>query len=398
MIVFVNTRTYILQMSSPALATPVPQSNPQSNYIEQAHASLRAGRIGEAAATLRRLLEDEPANVLGWCALGDALEHAGLEHDAIRARAKGLRHGRAVGYFRNMETTPELLRPRIVALIGDVNRQLFDTVGQGLDQVHAAWGPAAMRRVAHAMNVFVGRAQDGPRSAHQAPKFLFFPGLPEGPWHDPALHPWSARLVGAWDRIRAEALAVLQDDGALEDFLRFEPGQSRKGYLGGAGAKPAWDAFFFYRHGQRYGDNHARCPQTSALLDEIELCEVAGQAPEICFSVLQPGTHIMPHHGVTNTRLVYHLPLVVPGDCALKVHGGGEHRWREREPMMFDDTFLHEAWNRSAQPRVILLMDCWNPHLTPEERGAVRVLVELISAYENFGAHDFDRVMRQLGG
>lgn len=375
-------------------AVPATPTDP----LQQADREVRGGRLDAAAATLRVLLDLQPANALGWMALGDVLAQAGQGRDATRARAKGLLHGRAAGWFMNMATTPEPLRPHIVAIIGEVNRQLAETVAQGLAQVHAAYGAAAMKRVTHAMNVFLGRAQDRPQSAHQAPRFLFFPGLPAGPYHDPALHPWSAHLVEAHAAIRAEALAVLHDGGALEEFLTFKPGQSKAAYLGGDGARPSWDAFFFYRNGRRYDDNHARCPQTSALLDAIELCEVDGQAPEICFSVLQPGTRIMPHHGVTNTRLVYHLPLVVPGDCALHVFGGGEHHWREGAPMMFDDTFLHEAWNQSAQPRTILLMDCWNPHLTREERGAVRLLVEAISACERFETQDFERVLPQLGG
>jgi aspartyl/asparaginyl beta-hydroxylase (cupin superfamily) len=61
----------------------------------------------------------------------------------------------------------------------------------------------------------------------------------------------------------------------------------------------------------------------------------------------------------------------------------GEHHWKEGELMMFDDTFLHEAWNRSGEPRLIVLMDCWNPHLTEPEKAAVKQLVEAIDAFEN---------------
>ncbi|MEO7339196.1 MAG: aspartyl/asparaginyl beta-hydroxylase domain-containing protein, partial [Caldimonas sp.] len=60
--------------------------------------------------------------------------------------------------------------------------------------------------------------------------------------------------------------------------------------------------------------------------------------------------------------------------------GGGIHAWTEGELVMFDDTFLHEAWNRSAQTRVVLLMDCWNPHLTAVERLACTQLIEMISS------------------
>jgi aspartate beta-hydroxylase len=161
------------------------------------------------------------------------------------------------------------------------------------------------------------------------------------------------------------------------------PGPKPANYLGGAAAQPAWDAFFFYRHAKRYDEHHARAPVTSALLESIELCRVRHQAPEILFSVLRPQSTIMPHYGVTNTRLVFHLPLLVPPDCALNVVDRGTHAWREGEPMMFDDTYLHEAWNRSDHVRVILLMDCWNPHLSDAEKHAVRLLVEAIDAIEN---------------
>ena len=72
----------------------------------------------------------------------------------------------------------------------------------------------------------------------------------------------------------------------------------------------------------------------------------------------------------------------VPPDCALNVVDVGEHHWREGELMMFDDTYLHEAWNRSDRSRVIVLMDCWNPNLTPVEREAVKAFIETVSGLD----------------
>ena len=37
----------------------------------------------------------------------------------------------------------------------------------------------------------------------------------------------------------------------------------------------------------------------------------------------------------------------------------------------FDDTFLHEAWNRTDQRRVVLILDTWNPW-SCEPRNALR--------------------------
>jgi aspartate beta-hydroxylase len=82
---------------------------------------------------------------------------------------------------------------------------------------------------------------------------------------------------------------------------------------------------------------------------------------------------------VTNTRLVGHLPLIVPEDCALVV-GGEEHVWQEGRVVVFDDTYEHEAWNRSAKIRVVLIFDIWNPYLTEVERLAVAELMARMGA------------------
>ncbi|HEU4777434.1 MAG TPA: aspartyl/asparaginyl beta-hydroxylase domain-containing protein [Telluria sp.] len=370
----------------------------ESLAVNIAQTQIAADRFGDAVDTLATLLAEVPASAVGWVMLGDVLQLAGLPDLAASARYQAVTRAQALGLMMNMETTPEPLRPFVEQLIAGVNEQKPMRIGQTLERMRAQLGAAAIKRVEHAAAAYLGQLEDGPTNPHQQPKFLFFPGLPEGPYHDPYLHPWASKFDDAYDAIRAEALAVLRREEGLENFLSFKPGQSRAGYLGGEGRNPSWDAFFFYRHGQRHDANHAACPATSAVLNSIELCEVAGQAPEICFSVLQPGTHIMPHHGVTNTRLVMHLPLIVPPGCALNVHGGGEHVWKERELMMFDDTFKHEAWNKSDQTRVILLMDCWNPHLTAAERIATRHLVETISAYENFPEGDLRAIAQQLRG
>ena len=176
--------------------------------------------------------------------------------------------------------------------------------------------------------------------------------------------------------IRNEAVRVLANDGRFESYLRRNSATDIQDHLRSDSGVPSWEAFFFYRRGERYTEHHLRCPITSQVLDSIDLCKIESEAPEICFSVLKPGTEILPHHGVTNLRLVLHLPLLVPPNCALNVFGGGEHHWQEGKTVLFDDTYRHEAWNRSSQSRVILLMDCWNPYLTLPERDALQLLLK----------------------
>ena len=95
---------------------------------------------------------------------------------------------------------------------------------------------------------------------------------------------------------------------------------------------------------------------------------------------IEPGTHILPHRGVTNTRVVCHLPLVVPEGCAITV-GGERREWRVGEAIAFDDTYEHEAWNRGTATRVVLIIDVWNPSLTAAERDAVATLAETLGDF-----------------
>lgn len=66
---------------------------------------------------------------------------------------------------------------------------------------------------------------------------------------------------------------------------------------------------------------------------------------------------------VSPIRLITHLPPIVLADCALRV-GGEIHQWQAGRCVTFDDTFEHEAWNRSGETRVVLILDCWNPDLS----------------------------------
>ena len=81
-----------------------------------------------------------------------------------------------------------------------------------------------------------------------------------------------------------------------------------------------------------------------------------------------------------NTRLICHLPLIVPPNCRLRV--GNEVRNVEAGKMLiFDDSIEHEAWNDSDETRVILLFEIWRPELDAEERRALTAMFEAIGLY-----------------
>jgi beta-hydroxylase len=75
------------------------------------------------------------------------------------------------------------------------------------------------------------------------------------------------------------------------------------------------------------------------------------------FSRLGPGTVIEPHSGFDGDFLRMHLALQVPkGDCALRCNKE-KIKWKEGKAFVFDDRLEHEAWNRTHNERVVLIVD-----------------------------------------
>jgi aspartate beta-hydroxylase len=347
--------------------------------VELAVVRATANQLNRACEGLQSFVERTPAAPLAWLVLAKMMDDNGLP-GAPLARFEALNQAHALGVWQAPAKTPPHLVPQIQQAVRAVLQQRGEVLDGLLDPLRRQFGPESLKRINKAVRGYLNEAVPAPPDPMQRPRFLYVPELPTTPFLDTALQPWTPLLREAYSGVRAEAVSLILEGCELEEFIKVQEGDCIDNYLGGL--RPSWDAFFFYRRGKRYDDNHRRCPRTSALLESIDLARIPGQTPEICFSVLAPDTHILPHHGVTNARTVMHLPLIVPPQCALNLVDRGTHYWVEGEPVMFDDTFLHEAWNRSDSARVVLLMDCWNPHLTMAERAAVVSLSRAIGVLD----------------
>lgn len=339
------------------------------------------GDLHGAVESLRACVDAAPDMFVARLRLGLALEQLGDSHRALLAYFGAVNSAQSHGRWMSDDTTAPGLRQSVQHAIRAINvgrRGLFDAVLEPLRQRH---GRAELSRVEDCLAIYLGDRPANLPDSRQKPKFLYFPGVPSQPYYGTERFPWQAELEAATDVIREELQAVLAENQPLLPFLGNQSAEELKGHLASSGAQPAaWDGYFFYRHGDRFDEHHARCPRTSAVLERIPLVRIRDHAPETLFSVLRPGTHILPHRGVTNTRLVTHLPLIVPPDCAINV-GGELHEWKEGRCVTFDDTFEHEAWNRSDRTRVVVILDSWNPDLTEVERVAVTDLVEAIGDF-----------------
>ena len=353
-----------------------------STILQQLGAALLAnGDFVDAAEKFHAALKKEPTMFVARLQLGIALEQAGESHDALINYSMAIRKAQENGRWLNDETTAPGLRDVVLYAIRYVNEGRKHLFQSAIEPLRHRYGASELRRVEKSLAIYLAEIPANIPDSRQQPKFLYFPDIPSRPYYSRDRFPWIAALEAGTGSIREEVLSVLSHANSLESFLQTDSHQDASELLQSSNDQaPAWDAYFFHRHGERFGDHCLKCPQTAALLDTLPLAYVREHSPETLFSVLSPGTHILPHRGVTNTRLVTHLPLIVPPNCALRV-GGETHVWEEGRCVTFDDTFEHEAWNNSKETRVVLIVDSWNPDLSEAERAAVADLVGAIGDF-----------------
>jgi aspartyl/asparaginyl beta-hydroxylase (cupin superfamily) len=244
----------------------------------------------------------------------------------------------------------------------------------------AGGSPAHVRRAEAFAERIVGKR----RVYHQQPVQFHYPGLPEIEFHDREDFPWLAELEAATGDIRAELIEILREDGDdLQPYVNYPEGTPLDQWAE-LNRSPRWGAFHLLFDGREVTWNAARAPKTMAAIARLPQPHVQGRSPAAMFSVLQPRTRIPPHTGIANTRLVMHLPLIVPEGCGFRV-GSETREWREGEAWVFDDTIEHEAWNDSDQPRTILICDVWNPRLDEEERRAITGLMAAMDRFNQSG-------------
>lgn len=333
-----------------------------------------------ALAALADALRLKPDFVTAALNQGALLAELGRLEEALGAYLRAFEAADASGQFLNLSAIPpgiRVLAEKGFALLRDARLAVFQQALAPLEREH---GAAALARVWQCLHAYLGMLPQPPLGSLQRPTFMSFPGLRNRAWFEREEFPWMRDLERHADGIRQELLAVLEADVGFRPFIQVPKQHPGAAYWRQLNDSPSWNAFFFYRDGERDADNHARCPVTSMALDAAPLIRVGEHSPETFFSVLKAGAHIPPHTGVVNIRLVVHLPLIVPPDCGIRVDS--ETRgWEEGRCIVFDDTFEHEAWNKSGQTRVVLICDIWNPYLTAAERDGMRAAIEALGRF-----------------
>ena len=315
---------------------------------------------------LNRLLELEPQSIHGNTMKADCRAAAGDEPAAIYFYKAALRH--AAGYELPAEVAAEARRAEqaLTALQqqAHIRREAVMT-RHGLPP--ATWS----ERFRLALDLAADRRQ----LFLQHPTTFYYPGLPNLQFFDPAGFAWVPALEAATAAIRAELADLLK--GGTDDFrayLEHDPADLRLDATQDLIGNKDWSALFLVEHGREVPAVTGRCPRTWAALQQAPLLDIPGRAPTAMFSLLKAGARIAPHTGMFNTRLVCHLPLIIPPGCRFRV-GNEVREWEVGKVMIFDDTIEHEAWNDSNEDRVVLIFDIWRPELSAQERAELTALL-----------------------
>lgn len=330
----------------------------------------RLGDIEAAHTAANRALSMEPRQLRALLVKADIVAAQGDMRDAnvlyggVEAAAQGvpsLAPDLAQGVAR-----ARAFRDRLQNEMEDHVRAQLATVGYS--------ETGSPRRFTYALDVLTGRKA----LYTQQPRFFYYPGLPTVEFYPRDDFPWLDAVEAATDTIIEELTGVLRDDVGFVPYV-----QSQKNSVQHADFSLRdsldWSSCFLWKDGVR--TSHVeQCPKTMAVLEAAPLCEVPGRSPLIMFSQLKPKAHITPHTGVVNTRLLCHLPLIVPPGCTFRV-GSQERVWEKGKAWLFNDTIEHEAYNNSDQTRVILIFDIWRPELSEDERVLISTLLRAMDAY-----------------
>lgn len=321
-----------------------------------------------ALAAIDRALAQDPRNLRALIVKADLLDWMG------DAGAASSHYMAAVTYARAAGQLPPDIVPEVARAQAQCER-FANRVEEEVRSRLAAQGLAgasAPGRFVQSLDILFGRK----RVYSQQPRYYFFPGLASIPFFDRADFPWLDRVEAAAPAIRKELLEILCEASAFRPYVQGDPRRPRK-EQDGMLDNPDWSAFYLWKNGEAVAENAARAPSAMDAIADAPIVRIPNRSPSILFSQLRPRAHIPPHCGLVNTRLICHLPLVVPERCVFRV-GSETRTWEPGRAWVFDDTIEHEAWNHSAETRVILLFEVWRPDLSPEERAAVTAMFEAI--------------------
>jgi beta-hydroxylase len=178
---------------------------------------------------------------------------------------------------------------------------------------------------------------------------VMFSRVPTTPYIPLSEFPELKVLEERWQEIREEALK-------LSEMQRIKAAENHDDLGFNSFFKYGWKRFYLKWYDAQHPSALELCPKTVALLHSIPSVKAA------MFAELPPGGQLNPHRDPYAGSVRFHMGLVTPNDDACYIDVDGQrHSWRDGQAVVFDETYIHEAYNHTAHNRIILFCDIERP-------------------------------------
>jgi aspartate beta-hydroxylase len=332
---------------------------------------LAVGRAEEALGPLEQAAAIAPLWFEPHLKLGLAHLALGQRDQAQECFQRALMANPGIQAARLDEREPAAFREEIRVAFELVGERWWANASGALDAGASADPAADLSRIERGFRIECGREARVFNHPLRRPLFLYLPDLPATPWFEREQFDWVPRVEERLPAVRDELETLIREEAQFVPYISQGGGGDPHGtdYSSLEGSM-VWNAFYLIQGGRWLEDRCRRCAQTTEVMRAVPAPRMRGFAPEVIFSRLQAGGHIVPHFGRTNVRLTVHMGVIIPDDCAIRV-ADETRSWQEGRVMLFDDSFEHEAWNRSGRDRTVLIFEVWHPVLEPAEIVAI---------------------------
>ncbi len=214
---------------------------------------------------------------------------------------------------------------------------------------------------------------------------------PNRPFLDLAEFPELQAITANWRVFREEGLRLMD-----EARIAAATGDNDIGFH--TFFKRGWKRFYLKWYGNELPSARSLCPRSTAILDVIPTVHGA------MFAILPPGGKLGKHRDPFAGSLRYHLGLRTPNSDTCWIEVDGVRRsWRDGQAMMFDETYVHEAFNGADTTRLILFCDVERPVAGPMSvlnQWVIRHVMKATATQNEAGEHvgAINRLYGRLAG
>lgn len=179
--------------------------------------------------------------------------------------------------------------------------------------------------------------------------FYLSSAVPNKAYLDINQFPQLAHLRENWEVMRDEAKKLVE-----QGYIKASDNYDDIGF--NSFFRTGWKRFYIKWYEDYLPSAKELCPKTIELLKNTQGMNAA------MFAMLPKGGRLVRHRDPYAGSIRYHLGLITPNsdNCYINVDGT-EYYWQDGKDVVFDETFIHYAENKSDMDRIILFCDVERP-------------------------------------